>query len=548
MGKPLIKITGLSFILIILILGTARMATPVDSHTRNLNQVSESTIWIASIDQVNYKEPIELENSTIAVITLHYEIHEGSSPLYLHINAKSVLPPYEDVWFGQNIALNPFESPVELRYYSDFSSLGVLMGQKIPEVFMCMIISDMILLDPPFAPPEFYMLYAVGNVTLAISNGFNCIEWPPLQQMNPIQHNWVLANDPTWIYRGCEVPNIDLDNSANPYNNDPQTGAIYYGGDRGACALAACANSITWLETQHEEIKSGLNFREKLDCLDELIKRDFYSNSGVVIRDNIAGTLGFIDSLKLPIKVKFQAFEITDPTVDSPDSRWGHSARNEGLNLDNKGADVNRVSWDWIVNEMEAGEDVELGFGFWDGTGWSYSHGVVVTGVSKDKNVKKLTFKHDGDQGNPGGLEEVQIDITEYPNGWLSASWLTNANMGTCFIAEAVSKSYDPTVTYPPTRLSNRRSGIPRGFELQQNYPNPFNPQTRIRYNLYQSCHVILEIFNLYGQRIEMLVDRDESAGEHEMTWVPGNLSGGIYLCRLKGGTFSEVKKLIYLK
>ncbi|MBN1154715.1 T9SS type A sorting domain-containing protein [candidate division KSB1 bacterium] len=535
--------------LLILIISTVKLVIPAenDSHFIMDESRREATVKITSIDQINFAEPLNVEYSTTALFRFLYDFPNGVSSLYLNITAKFFHPPYHDVWVGQNIALNPFESPVELNYYADLGILGALYGQQIIELFLYATVSDQIQIDPPVTSEDLFVLYPVSQIKFNVENGIDITEWPPMPQMNPVQHNWVLATDPTWIYRGCNVPNVDLDNSANPFYID-NTGVVKYGGDLGACTLASCANSISWLETQHPEINSGLNFREKLDCLDEMMTRDFYGNMGVRVKDIIAGTLDFIDSLKLPIKVKFQALDVTEPTIDSPNSQYGHSASNEGVNLDDKTASANRVSWDWIVNEMEAGEDVELTMGFWDGTGWTYAHTVVVTGVSKDKNVKKLTFKHDKDQENPGGLEEVQLDVTDCPGGWLSTNWMTNTNLGTCFITDVISKSYDPAVTFKSTAISPDRSEIPENFKLYQNYPNPFNPQTRITYNLHEACHVKLNIYNLTGQVVETLVNSYQTAGEHNVIWQPQGLSGGVYVYKLQGGAYSDMRKLIYQK
>jgi hypothetical protein len=57
---------------------------------------------------------------------------------------------------------------------------------------------------------------------------------------------------------------------------------------------------------------------------------------------------------------------------------------------------------------------------------------------------------------------------------------------------------------------------IPAEFRLQQNYPNPFNPLTHINYWLPQTSHVIIEIYDIVGQKIESLVDQSMEAGKHQ--------------------------------
>jgi hypothetical protein len=82
-------------------------------------------------------------------------------------------------------------------------------------------------------------------------------------------------------------------------------------------------------------------------------------------------------------------------------------------------------------------------------------------------------------------------------------------------------------------------------FKLSQNYPNPFNPSTIIQYNLQESGHVELKIFDLAGKEIETLVNGFQTAGKHQITWQPKGLSSGVYISRLQAGGSSQTKKLI---
>lgn len=46
-----------------------------------------------------------------------------------------------------------------------------------------------------------------------------------------------------------------------------------------------------------------------------------------------------------------------------------------------------------------------------------------------------------------------------------------------------------------------------KGYDLLSNYPNPFNPKTTITYNIENSSHVSLKVYNIYGQQIRTLVN-----------------------------------------
>jgi len=89
---------------------------------------------------------------------------------------------------------------------------------------------------------------------------------------------------------------------------------------------------------------------------------------------------------------------------------------------------------------------------------------------------------------------------------------------------------------------------VPVEFSLSQNYPNPFNPTTTIRYGLPLQAHVTLEVFNILGQRVSVLMDEAQDAGYHEVTFGGGTLSSGLYFYRLRAGDFVETRKLVLVR
>jgi hypothetical protein len=89
---------------------------------------------------------------------------------------------------------------------------------------------------------------------------------------------------------------------------------------------------------------------------------------------------------------------------------------------------------------------------------------------------------------------------------------------------------------------------IPETFVLHQNFPNPFNPTTVIQFGLPSDNLVLLEVYNILGQRVAVLVDEERTAGFHQVTFDGSTLASGIYLYRLQAGTYSETKKFILIK
>ncbi len=85
-------------------------------------------------------------------------------------------------------------------------------------------------------------------------------------------------------------------------------------------------------------------------------------------------------------------------------------------------------------------------------------------------------------------------------------------------------------------------------FRLEQNYPNPFNPVTTIRYELPITNFVELNIYNILGQKIAVLVSERQRAGQHVIQWDAARFNSGIYFCQMHSGSFSAKQKLILLK
>jgi parallel beta-helix repeat protein len=89
---------------------------------------------------------------------------------------------------------------------------------------------------------------------------------------------------------------------------------------------------------------------------------------------------------------------------------------------------------------------------------------------------------------------------------------------------------------------------LPKEFRLFQNYPNPFNASTTIKYNLPSASHVIIEIYDILGRRVESLVQGEQQAGYHQVVWDASELSSGLYFYTIKAGDYVETRKTLLLK
>jgi len=174
---------------------------------------------------------------------------------------------------------------------------------------------------------------------------------------------------------------------------------------------------------------------------------------------------------------------------------------------------------------------------------------------SKDDGHGKLTvllyFKNPfrtEDLIQVGTADLVRVPITarsEIEFGDESQMKLTRALLSTAS-AEAV-------------RVEGMDLPLPSTFVLHQNYPNPFNPTTTIEFSLGEADdgsltqHVNLDIYNILGQHVKTLVDKDLVPGNYQVDWDATSSSSrriatGIYLYRLQVDKESRSKKMLFLK
>ena len=102
-----------------------------------------------------------------------------------------------------------------------------------------------------------------------------------------------------------------------------------------------------------------------------------------------------------------------------------------------------------------------------------------------------------------------------------------------------------------PTSVSpNEESNVNStyNFRLNQNYPNPFNPSTKISFTLPRASRVEVIVYNQLGEKVATVAEGEFSAGTHQLSFFADNLASGVYYYRIKAGSYSQTKKMIFLK
>jgi len=100
---------------------------------------------------------------------------------------------------------------------------------------------------------------------------------------------------------------------------------------------------------------------------------------------------------------------------------------------------------------------------------------------------------------------------------------------------------------------TDQQSLFPEAYTLHQNYPNPFNPTTQIRYDLPENSYVSINIYDLMGKRVKLLVNSKQDAGYRSIHWNATSdlgqpVSAGMYIYTIQAGEFRKTRKMVVLK
>ena len=155
---------------------------------------------------------------------------------------------------------------------------------------------------------------------------------------------------------------------------------------------------------------------------------------------------------------------------------------------------------------------------------------------------------------NWSGLSSLTIDTVQILPGFGSTEYLFQPPGGGI--------AYQPVWGGPINIIASAVEEVipgtlPTSFQLNQNFPNPFNPSTTISFDLPTRSKVTLTVFNLLGQKVSTLVDKDLTANSYKVEWdgrsdTGESVASGIYFYKLiaeaEDNEFVETKKMMLLK
>ncbi|ACY47897.1 T9SS type A sorting domain-containing protein [Rhodothermus marinus] len=91
-------------------------------------------------------------------------------------------------------------------------------------------------------------------------------------------------------------------------------------------------------------------------------------------------------------------------------------------------------------------------------------------------------------------------------------------------------------------------AALPRQFALFPAYPNPFRRQATIRFQVPEPVRARLEVYDVLGRRVGVLLDEELRPGVYEVRFEAQSLASGLYFYRLTAGDFVQQRKMILIK
>jgi Secretion system C-terminal sorting domain len=194
----------------------------------------------------------------------------------------------------------------------------------------------------------------------------------------------------------------------------------------------------------------------------------------------------------------------------------------------------------------------------WDDADWVIYSRITYTHDSNENMTSYLLETWDGANWVNSWRETYTYDtngnITSYlREDWDGTNWVNSIFNGLIRLTDATRNFYSffgikIEIYYKIITNVDEGNIIPDKFVLQQNYPNPFNPSTTISYSIPQSNLVQLNVYDILGSKIAVLVNKEQSVGNYKVEFNASNLTSGIYFYRLQSGNFADTKKLILLR
>jgi immune inhibitor A len=177
--------------------------------------------------------------------------------------------------------------------------------------------------------------------------------------------------------------------------------------------------------------------------------------------------------------------------------------------------------------------------------------------VALEQADNQFNLEHDANDGDagdpfPGSTSNFSFTSITSPNSDSYEAGATIVGV-TNISASGMTMVADLIVGLSAGIFDPAEDLLPGSVELLQNYPNPFNPSTTIEFSVLAGSYLVLEVYNIAGQKVRTLYDGYAEPGTQSVTWDATDNDGrpvatGIYLYKLNTDDQDNSKKMVLVR
>ncbi len=161
-------------------------------------------------------------------------------------------------------------------------------------------------------------------------------------------------------------------------------------------------------------------------------------------------------------------------------------------------------------------------------------------------------FHYTDAQLNENNIDESSVQVKYWDGDLSNWSVVSNATLNTndntiSFSNDVVGNFFILTGDNP-TSVETGTNLTADNFKLLQNYPNPFNPTTTIEFSVPEKSNVALSVYNLLGERVDVLTNSSYDKGSYKVSFDASKLASGVYIYQLHTNSVSIAKKMQLIK
>jgi len=145
-------------------------------------------------------------------------------------------------------------------------------------------------------------------------------------------------------------------------------------------------------------------------------------------------------------------------------------------------------------------------------------------------------------------LAEIDAFPVQGQNSAMNLDGVTQATrlMGKLGALQHIANAKQGTLSSEP--LTHEQDLNPDDFGIKSCFPNPYNPTTIIEVRVCDSSPLLLEVYNVLGQRIHVLHDGPSPIGVRRFTFNADDLGSGLYFVHAKQGNRTDVEKVMLVR